>query len=162
LHFLLDISFIYSSNVIPFPGFPSGNPPIPSPTFPCFYEGVPPPHPPTPISLPWHSPTLGYQDFTGPRVSPPIDVQQGDPLLHMRLEPWVPPCVLFGWWFSPWEHGGGVGWGEDWGFFFVCLFVCFFDTVVLPMGLQTPSAPSVLSLTPPLGTPCSGFKFLNK
>ena len=29
------------------------------------------------------------------------------------------------------------------------------DIVVLPMGLQTPSAPSVLSLTPPLGTPCS-------
>ena len=29
------------------------------------------------------------------------------------------------------------------------------DIVVLPMGLQSPSAPSVLSLTPPLGTPCS-------
>jgi hypothetical protein len=29
------------------------------------------------------------------------------------------------------------------------------DVVVLPMGLQTPSAPSVLSLTPPLGTLCS-------
>jgi hypothetical protein len=26
------------------------------------------------------------------------------------------------------------------------------DIIVLPMGLQTPSAPSVLSLTPPLGT----------
>jgi hypothetical protein len=21
----------------------------------------------------------------------------------MQLEPWVPPCVFFGWWFSPWE-----------------------------------------------------------
>ena len=29
------------------------------------------------------------------------------------------------------------------------------DIVVLPRGLQTPSAPSVLSLTPPLGSPCS-------
>ena len=29
------------------------------------------------------------------------------------------------------------------------------DIVVLPMGLQTPSAPSVISLTPPLGTPHS-------
>jgi hypothetical protein len=29
------------------------------------------------------------------------------------------------------------------------------DIVVLPMGLQTPSAPSLLSLTPPLGFPCS-------
>jgi hypothetical protein len=27
------------------------------------------------------------------------------------------------------------------------------DIVVLPMGLQTPSAPSVLPLTPPLGVP---------
>ena len=29
------------------------------------------------------------------------------------------------------------------------------DIVVLPVGLQTPSAPSVLSLTPPLGSPYS-------
>ena len=29
------------------------------------------------------------------------------------------------------------------------------DIVVFPKGLQTPSAPSVLSLTPSLGTPCS-------
>ena len=29
------------------------------------------------------------------------------------------------------------------------------DIVVLPMGLQTPLAPLVLSLTPPLGTPLS-------
>ena len=29
------------------------------------------------------------------------------------------------------------------------------DIVLLPMGLQTPSAPSVLSQTPPLGTLCS-------
>jgi hypothetical protein len=21
--------------------------------------------------------------------------------LDMQLEPWTPPCVLFGWWFSP-------------------------------------------------------------
>jgi hypothetical protein len=30
-----------------------------------------------------------------------------------------------------------------------------FDIVVLSMWLQAPSAPSVLSLIPPLGTPCS-------
>ena len=48
-----------------------------------------------------------------------------------------PPCVLFGWWFSPWEL---------WKVWLV-------DIVVLPMGLQTPSASSVL--TPPLGFPCS-------
>jgi hypothetical protein len=63
----------------------------------------------------------------------------------MHLEPWVPPCILFGWWFSPWEL---------WGVWLV-------DIVVLLMGLQAPSAPSVLSLTPPSGTPCS-FQWLTK
>ena len=33
------------------------------------------------------------------------------------------------------------------------------DSVRIPMGLQTPSAPSFLSLTPPLGTPRS-FQWL--
>jgi hypothetical protein len=83
-----------------------------------------------------HSPTLAHWAFTGSRASLPIDARQGHPLLHRRLEPWVPPCVLFGWWFSPWEH--------------------WLVHIVVPlMGLQTHSAPSVLSLTPPLGTPCS-------
>ena len=41
------------------------------------------------------------------------------------------PCVLFGWWFSP---------GELWGVWLV-------DIVILPMKLQTPSAPTVLALT---------------
>jgi len=54
----------------------------------------------------------------------------------MWLEPWVTLCVLFDWWFSPWEL---------WGFWLV-------DIVVFPMGLQTSSDPSVLSLTPPWGT----------
>ena len=49
---------------------------------------------------------------------PPIDVQQVHPLLHMRLQPWVPPCVIFGWSFNPWEV---------WGIWLV-------DIVVLPMG----------------------------
>ena len=35
------------------------------------------------------------------QASPPIDVWQGHSLLHMHLETWVPPCVLFGWCFSP-------------------------------------------------------------
>jgi hypothetical protein len=48
-----------------------------------------------------------------------------------------PPCVLLGWWFSPWEL---------WG-------VRLVDIGVLPMGLQTPSAPSVLPLTPLLWSP---------
>ena len=48
------------------------------------------------------------------------------------------PGVLIGWWFSPWE-----------------LWVWLVDIVVLPMRLQTPSAPIVLALTSPLGSPCS-------
>jgi hypothetical protein len=57
----------------------------------------------THASRPWHSPVLGHRTFIGPRPSPPNDGQLGHPLLHMQLEPWVPPCVFFGWWFSPWE-----------------------------------------------------------
>ena len=61
--------------------------------------------------------------FTRPRNSPPIDVRQDHPLLlHMQLEPWVPPCIFFGWWFSPWEL---------WGNWLVHI-------VVLPMGLENP------------------------
>jgi hypothetical protein len=51
----------------------------------------------------------------------------------------VPPCVLFGWWFSSWEL---------WRYWLV-------HTVVPPMGLHIPSAPWVLSLSPSLGTLCS-------
>jgi hypothetical protein len=65
LSFLLDIFFIYISNVIPFPGFPSKNP-----------LSLPPP----PAHQPTHScflalefPYMGHRTFTGPRASPPID-----------------------------------------------------------------------------------------
>ena len=47
----------------------------------------------------------------------------------------ITPCVLFGWWFSSWELLAGI-----W----------LVDIVVLPMELQTLSAPSVLTLTSPL------------
>ena len=93
-------------------------------------------HPPTPVLLPWHSPTLGHRTTSGPRVTHPTDVQQGHPLPHMRPEPWVPPCVLLGWWSSPWELQG----------------VWSVDTVAPSMGLHTLSAPSVPSTTPPLRT----------
>jgi hypothetical protein len=57
----------------------------------------------------------------------------------MQLEQWVPPYILFHWWFSPrelWE-------------------VRLVDIVLLPMWLQSPSALSVLPLTLPLGYQCS-------
>jgi hypothetical protein len=98
-------------------------------------------HPPTPNSPPliplhWNI----YGAFIGPRTSPPIDTWQGHPLLNMQLK----PCVFLGWWLSPWEL---------WGFWLV-------DIVLLSMGLQTPSSPSVLSLTSLLGTPSSWLDFL--
>jgi hypothetical protein len=108
--FLLDIFSIYISNVIPFPGFPSKTS-LSYPSSPC-----------SPIyPLPLFSPKLGHQTFSGPKTSPPIDVQQGNPLLHMQLESWVPPCVLFCWLFSPWEL---------WEYWLVHIFVP-------PIGLQT-------------------------
>jgi hypothetical protein len=60
-------------------------------------------------------------------------------LIHMKLEPWVPPCVVFYWWFSPRELR------EYW----------LVHIVVPPRGLQTPSVLWVLSLDPSLGTLCS-------
>jgi hypothetical protein len=121
----------------PLTQFPLWNP-LPHP-LPLLLWGCSPSHLPTPTSSPCYSPTLGHRAFTGPRASPPIDVWQGHPLLHMQLESWVPPCILFGWWFSPWEL---------WGYWLVHI-------VVPSMGLQTPLALSVLSITSPLGTPCS-------
>jgi hypothetical protein len=57
----------------------------------------------------------------------------------MQLEPWVPPCVFFGWRFSP---------RELWRYWLVHI-------VVPPMGLQTPPGLWVLSLSSSLGTLCS-------
>jgi hypothetical protein len=48
-------------------------------------------------------------------------------------------------WLEPWVYVGSLVGGLVWRAWFV-------DIVVLPMGLQNPSAPSALSLIPPLGT----------
>ena len=64
-----------------------------------------------------HAPTTSHLSvlallYTGssslhrPRDSPLIYGRQGSLLLHKQLKPWVPPCVLFVWWFSPWELWG--------------------------------------------------------
>ena len=96
--------------------------------------------PETPLSHPSsHSPTLWHRAFIRLRASPLTDVPQVHPLLHMRQEPWVPLCVLFVCWIGP---------REIWEYWLVHI-------VVLPMRLQTPLAPWVLSLAPPFGTLCS-------
>jgi hypothetical protein len=51
---LLDIFFIYISNIIPFPSFPSENPLSPPPASQLT-------NPPTPAFWPWHSPILGHR-----------------------------------------------------------------------------------------------------
>ena len=119
-------------NCYPLSWFPLRKSPIPTP---------PPPHtqPPPTTSWPWHSPTLGHRNFTAPRASPPIDDQLRHPLLHMKLEPWVTACALFGWSFSP---------RELWRYWLVHI-------VVRPMGLQTSWNPWVLSLAHLLRTLCS-------
>jgi hypothetical protein len=72
--YLLDIFFIYISNVVPFPGSPLlAKPPIPLPPPPASVRVLPP----TPASLPWHSPTLGHRTFIGPKTSAPIDDLEG-------------------------------------------------------------------------------------
>ena len=85
------------------------------------------PNPPTPASWPWHSPGLGHRIFPRPRVSPPNDGRLDHLLLHMQLETML-WCVA-GYWLV--------------------------HIVVPPIGLQTPSAPWILSLAPPLGALCS-------
>jgi hypothetical protein len=119
--------------VIPFPDLSSGNPLslLPLPLWAC--------SPPTLPLLPSCSGIPLHWDIELPQ-------DQGLLLLLMSYkvilchkpqpEPSVPPCVLFGWFFSPWE------------FWLV-------DIVTLPMELKMPSVPSVLSLIPPLGTQCS-------
>ena len=103
---------------------------------PCFYEGTPYlpllPHCPS-IPLCWG---IKLSQEQWPLL--PLMPDKASMLLYMQLEPWVPPCVLFGWWFSPWK-----------------LWVVWLVDIVLPMGLQTPSAPSTLPLTLPLGSPSS-------
>jgi hypothetical protein len=92
------IFFIYISNVIPFPSFPSKN----------SLSTLPPPasQPTHSHSWSWHSPIMGHRIFTGLKASPPIDDRLGHPLLHIQLEPQVPPCVFFDWWFSSKELWG--------------------------------------------------------
>jgi hypothetical protein len=105
----------------------------------------PPAHPPTHPLLPpaLTFPYTGTWAFTGPRAPPPTDARQSHALLHMWLVPWITPCVLLSWWFSPWElWRGSVGW------------YCSSYGVANPFSFFSP-----FSLTPPLETLCSSGWF---
>ena len=60
------------------------------PTSPCLYEGGPPPIHQFLIT------TLTFL-YTGASCFLSFDAQQGHPLLHIQLEPWVTSWILFGW-----------------------------------------------------------------
>jgi hypothetical protein len=99
LFFIVYFLYLYFK-CYPLSWFPLWKPPITS-LLPLLLWGCSPPS--IPISPPWHSPTLGHWVFTGLRASPPTDDQQGHPLLHMQLEPWVGSLVPgssagFCWW----------------------------------------------------------------
>ena len=121
----------------PFPVSPLKIPySIPSP---YFYEGAPLPiHP---LLHHRHSiPKLGHQTFTGQEPSLPL---MSDKVILCYICSWSHGSLHFlvgG--LVPGSSGQGRG-------------VWLVDIVVLPMGLQTPSAPSVLPVAPPLGSPCS-------
>jgi hypothetical protein len=128
--FLLDIFYIYISNVISFPDFPS-NPPVLSP-LPLFTN------PPTPASRTRHSSTLWLEHSQG---QGPIFPLMTNKAVHYYI--------------CNWSHGSHHVY-----FLFVGLFPGSFHGywlvhIVVPlMGLQTLSAPWIFSIAPPLGTLC--------
>ena len=97
------ILFIYISNNILLAGYPSTTPPVPpSSPFPiiCLYEDVSSPiNPLQPhcSSIPLHWGIKPLQDQW-----PPLPLTS-DKAIHMYLEPWPPPCIIFAWWFSLWK-----------------------------------------------------------
>ena len=89
---LLDISLFTFQMLSPFPV---------SPPEPLYSIPLPPasmrvlPYPPSHSCLCTLAfPYTGALSFDRTRAFPPTDAQQGHPLLHMRLEPWIAPCEL--------------------------------------------------------------------
>jgi len=82
--------------------FPLWKSPIPSPLL--LLWGCSSTHSTTPFCLPALAfPYTGAWSLHRTKGFSSLDAQQNDPLLHMWLEPWVAPCILFGWWFSSLE-----------------------------------------------------------
>jgi hypothetical protein len=82
--FLLDIFFIYISNVIPFSSYSRPQNPLQT-SFPCFSEGVPPtthPFPPPHLSIPIHRGIEPSQD-----QEPPFLLMPNKAIL----------CYIYGW-----------------------------------------------------------------
>ena len=137
--FLFIRYFLYLQfKCFPLSRFPLWNPPIPF-SYPFLYEAALPPtfsHPPA-LAVP----CTGAPNSSGPKGSPPTDVQQDHPLSHMWPVTWVSPFVLFSFWSSSQELQGY--WPVE--------------SFAPSMGLQTHSAPPVPSTSPPSGTPEAQF-----
>ena len=132
---LLIILFVYISNFIPLFGLPSRNPhPILLP----FTSKRVFSHPPlTHLISPFSGASSLQQDQALPLplmvlVAVLYYICNGSHELAQRVG-----CKLFGWWLNPWELCG----------------VLLVDIVFLPVGFQSPSAPLVLPLTLPSGSP---------
>jgi hypothetical protein len=109
--------FMYITNVIPFPKSPHPKTPYHIPPPPASMRVYPYPH--TYSHFPaLKLPYTGASNLYRTKGHFCHYAQQGQTLLHIRLEPWVPPWVLIGWWFKPWD-------------------LWLVDIVFLPMGLQT-------------------------
>ena len=126
---LMDILFLYISNVINFPDYHPPENPYPTPLL--LLYGYSHTHPPTPASPNCLHCSIKLSGDQGSLLS--LMPHKTILCYNMQLEPWVPSCVLLGWWFRSWE-------------------LWLVDIVVLSMGYQTHSTLSVISLTPPLGT----------
>jgi hypothetical protein len=91
----------YSLSWFPFPETPYPMFPLPSsmrmlpypPTYSCLMT----------LALP----SIEARSLQGPRAFPPIDVQQGNPLLHIQVEPWV---LIGGLFPGSYVWGRGSGW----------------------------------------------------
>ena len=124
LFLLSDIFYIYISNVIPFPDYPSKNPLSPPPA---------------------HQPTYSYFLVLAFPYTGALSLLRTKglsshwcltrPSSATNAARAMSPTMCFLWWFNP---------RELWRYWLVHI-------VVPPIGLQIPSAPSVLSLAPPLG-----------
>jgi hypothetical protein len=96
-------------------------------------------HPPTHSSLPALAfPYTGALNTLRPKAAPPTDVLQGHPLPYMWPAEAMGPYMCILWLVVQSPEALGVG-------------ECGLLTLATSIGLQTPSAPSVPSSTPPSG-----------
>jgi hypothetical protein len=102
--------FIYISNVIPLPSFPFITPLSPTPS-PCLYEGA---HQSSHLLLPQHPSVFPYPESSSLHMTKELPSQwcltrPSSDTYPAGVTGTCPPCILFGWWFSPWEL-----WGSGW------------------------------------------------